>query len=364
MIVEIRAPRINNNDDDVRLVRLCVAEGTDVSIGALLAEVETDKATVSVDAPQAGKVLGTSRSVGEMIHVGSVLLWIGTEPGDAMPLASAGASPAHTRTEPTAKAKDLLAKHGLREQDVPMEGERMTAKDVESFAAARIPQAHAAPRDSGFDLSAGRLEALSPQERGMLREVLWHRDEAVPAYLEYAYDDRPWREYAQAFAERNRLLMNPLLGLMAHQLASAARRNPKVNSTVSDDQRWHYSSVNLAFTVQVHEVLYLVVVRDADKLTKLQFVNALTSLQRSALAHKLGPEEVRGATVGFTSMERWGISQHIPILPAHVSLMAAHSVDSKGQALLGATYDHRVLNGGEVALTLKQLAEPNPGDEI
>jgi hypothetical protein len=56
-------------------------------------------------------------------------------------------------------------------------------------------------------------------------------------------------------------------------------------------------------------------------------------------------------------MEKWGLCRHMPILPPHVSLMVAHSVDAKGQAILGATYDHRVLNGGEVAQTLKHLGD-------
>ena len=85
MIVEIRVPRINNNDDDVRLARLRVHAGADVSIGQALADLETDKAAVSVEAPDSGRVLGVNGRPGEMIRVGSPLLWIGTEAGDVLP---------------------------------------------------------------------------------------------------------------------------------------------------------------------------------------------------------------------------------------------------------------------------------------
>jgi pyruvate dehydrogenase E2 component (dihydrolipoamide acetyltransferase) len=100
------------------------------------------------------------------------------------------------------------------------------------------------------------------------------------------------------------------------------------------------------------------VVRDAVAKGELGFVNALVDLQRRAAAHKLGPQETQGTTVGFSSMARWKVSRHIPILAPNTALMVAHATAADGGGVLGATYDHRVLNGADVAAALRKLGRP------
>jgi pyruvate dehydrogenase E2 component (dihydrolipoamide acetyltransferase) len=212
--------------------------------------------------------------------------------------------------------------------------------------------------------ASGTDEPLGPEERGMLRSVLWHRDEAVPAYLELPYDPELWKRYAESFAQQHKLMLSPLLALMAHQLARLAARRPKINSVIVGERRRRYDQVNLGFTVQADETLYLVVVQQAGDASRLDFVRALTDLQRKAMGHRLAAQELDGATVGFTSMERWQVSRHMPILPPHVSLMVAHTSDGRGNALLGATYDHRLLTGGDAVAVLRQLATPLTDSEI
>ena len=92
------------------------------------------------------------------------------------------------------------------------------------------------------------------------------------------------------------------------------------------------------------------------------FVETLGGLQRKAMKLELKPDEAAGATVSFTSMARWGVSRHTPILPPNTSFMVAHSSPFKGpegiSAVLGACYDHRVLTGFDVARALRELATP------
>ena len=82
-------------------------------------------------------------------------------------------------------------------------------------------------------------------------------------------------------------------------------------------------------------------------------------VQRHAMAHKLPPSEASGATLSFSSMARWNVSRHIPILPPQTSLIVAHAAPkSAGRAVLGATYDHRLLTGFDVAQVLQALSRP------
>jgi pyruvate dehydrogenase E2 component (dihydrolipoamide acetyltransferase) len=372
----VHIPRVNNNDDDVRLVRVFVSDGDSIKPGQQLAEVETDKATIPVEADRGGFVLRVMQTDDIMARVGSVLAWIGDSLDEAIPgqdEPAAGRAKASTAV-PTAKAKALLLEHGLRAEDVPAQGERLTVDDVFAYlkslserpeAPAALAAAIAATSPPASPASAlagptasGRLEPLSMGARGMMRSVLWHRDEAVAAYLEIEYDPQPWEERAKAFAEERRMLANPLLQLMAQRLVVIARDHPRLNSTIVDGQRFVYEHVNLGFTIQVEDTLYLVVVPRAGEMDPPAFIKALDQLHRKAIGHKLTPDDQRGATLAFSSMARWQASRHIPILPPYVSMIVAHTVSKNGRGVLGATYDHRVLSGGDTILVLERLAQP------
>ena len=101
--------------------------------------------------------------------------------------------------------------------------------------------------------------------------------------------------------------------------------------------------------------------RDAQRHDAIGFVNALGELLRRAAAHQLRETEVSGATIGFSSMERWKVTRHVPILAPHSALMVAHAAGRDGRGVLGATYDHRVLNGGQVVSLLRTLSSPPNG---
>jgi len=357
-------PRVNNNDDTVRLVKVLVQPGAFVRAAQTVAEVETDKANFTVEAEQDGFVLSIAQELNTTIEVGSVLLWLGQTADEAAPVASGelsvtGNGPA---AAPTLKAAQLLAKHGLSAAAVPASGDRVTVRDVELFLA----QQSSAPRESREGtgptvlsaLAPGDRRPLTPEERGMMRTVLWHRDEAVPGYVELQYDATPWNAFASQFQNRERLLLGPLLALMAHRLARLAAENDALNSTIVDDERYVYRTVNLGFTIQSDGALYLAVVHDAARMTEREFVDRLAMLQRGAVAHTLRAADLTGATVSFTSMARWDVSRHIPVLPPHTSLIVAHSTPASGAATLGATYDHRVLTGLDVMSVLRNLSVP------
>jgi pyruvate/2-oxoglutarate dehydrogenase complex dihydrolipoamide acyltransferase (E2) component len=94
-------------------------------------------------------------------------------------------------------------------------------------------------------------------------------------------------------------------------------------------------------------------------MTEKEFVDKLIALQMAAMKKSLRPEETTGATLAFTSMARWQVARHIPVLPPHVSFIAAHTgTAADGSSHWGATYDHRVLTGFDAAQVLRQLSRP------
>jgi|SoiMethySBSTD1v2_1073268.scaffolds.fasta_scaffold132230_3 pyruvate dehydrogenase E2 component (dihydrolipoamide acetyltransferase) len=364
MPLPLHTPRVNNNDDVVRLIRIHVKAGDAVDAGDLVAEVETEKASYTVEAEQSGFVLAVIPKLEAMIEVGSVLMWIGATPDEPIPAVQHAVASGGSTAEPTVKAAQLLAKYGLQASDVPAAGARLTAKEVEDY----VSRNAAAPREAiqspaelvataSIPDAAGTFEDLTTNERGMLRTVLWQRQHAVPGYVELEYDAAAWDRAAAEYQKQERLLLNPLLALMAYRLVTVVKQQRRLNATIVGERRFVYDTINVGFTVQSDTTLYLAIVRDAGRMTCREFVDRLAQLQRSAMVHRLRGEETSGATVAFTSMARWNVTRHIPVLPPNTALTVAHAASSfGGRAALGATYDHRVLTGFEALAALSEIS--------
>lgn len=368
MAVPVHVPRVNNNDDEVKLIELKVAVGDRVQAGQVLGCVETDKAMVDIECPADGFVLAVQAETDTQVVVGTVLLWLGATADEVVPQVAAtpsdSAGDGTGRSTPTAKALALLKQYGLTAAAVRASGDRLSAEDVRQHVAGRGLRPHAAgtaataaaPAARALPPSeAGQTVALSGNERGMLHTVSWQRDVAVPGYIELHYDHAAWEAHAAAYSQEHQLLLNPLLPLMAWRLVELVAQQRRANATLANDHRHEYDHVNLGFTVQAGDTLYLAVLRQALQRGRISFVQDLVDLQRRAAAHELQPSELQGATVGFSSMSRWKVARHVPILAPNTALMVAHTVGTDGVGVLGATYDHRVLHGGDVATLLRKL---------
>jgi pyruvate/2-oxoglutarate dehydrogenase complex dihydrolipoamide acyltransferase (E2) component len=366
MPIPVFIPRINNNDDVVKLTTLSVEPGDAIKKADLLAEIQTDKASFEIEAEADGFVLRIDRTIGEMCDVGSILMWVGASRDEGIPAPSlAGSVPSSAGSpdrSPTMKALLLLNRYGFDAGTISASGDRLTAEEVEVYARSRglsVARAAASHRpEDPQPNEPGRLQTMSPQERGMLRTVVWHREQAASGYIEMAYDPGEWDRVSAGFQEQHGLMISPLLSLMAWQLSRLALKYPKLNATISGGELYFYDNINVGFTIQTGEYLIMPVLREAQQMDALTFVESLGRLQRQAMKLSLKPEQVSGATVAFTSMSRWRVSRHVPILPPHTSLMIAHSAPVQGQSILGACYDHRVLTGFDVARALSELVKP------
>lgn len=371
MATPINVPRVNNNDDEVKILAYDVLKGARVTTGQILGQIETDKAVMDVTSPSDGFVLGFVGEPDTVVKVGSIMLWIGDSADEPIPEAvqeeRSGLS--NTSLQVSAKARILINRNGLQLDQIPPIDGRVSVAAVESYLAERglgkgVPVVNSLSGAVAIDAPPqiiGTAIDLTREEKGMAATVSWHRDFAVPGYIEIEYDLAPWGDYAKEFQEANGLLMPPLLPLMAWRLIQIARENPRLNATFVNNKRFEYSPLNVGFTIQAGDALYLAVVRDSEQLDELGFVNALGDVLRRAAGHDLRESEASGATIGFSSMERWKVTRHIPILPPHTAFMVAHAAGQNGKAVLGASYDHRVLNGGQVVAALKKLAQPSKG---
>lgn len=363
MAIALHTPRINNNDDTVRLTGVLAAIGAQVRRGEAVAEIETDKAVFTVESEHDGYLLRVLATPGDTIDVGSILAWIGSSPEEAVPAEAPRGDTAQSKRDASLKAVFLLSRFGLDAANVPCAGQRLEAADVERYIEANGLRERTASNSGphkapALPPSAGRMIDPTPNERGMLRTVAWHKHEAVPGYVEIGYAPDAWQRYAEEFQKSNQLLMSPLLALLAWRLTQLAKDHPQINSTMVGEKKYAYDHVSLGFTVQAGERLYIVAVPEAEALSEAEFVERLGRVQRAAMKGSLSPKDSSGATIGFSSMARWAVTRHMPVLSPHTAMIVAHTAPLNGTATLGATYDHRVLSGFEVVRVLQSLSRP------
>lgn len=376
MINAVYMPRINANEDDHAVVHIYVAEGQKVHAGDLLFEVESSKSVMEVVSEYEGYVLALEIKAEDVVRVGTAALWIGDSMAEKDAIKRGTEAPAGPASSagPTLKALQLIKAHHLDAAKIPAKGGRLSAEDVEAYLASVHSDA---PGGAGSvtdrrgkapsgPVLAGRRTSLTTYQKAMIDTVSWQYDQACATYLEIIYDHAVWRRHADAFAKEHRMILDPMLSLMAYSLVRAAVENPLLNSTVANGELVTSDTVNLGFTVEVDERLFLLVVENAGQYDRLGFAKKLGELQKKAFKGALHQSELSGATIGFTSLAKRGVSRHIPILPPNAAMMVSHSapLPVSGAAasfvpcVLGATYDHRVLDGSAVAQALAKAATP------
>ncbi len=147
----------------------------------------------------------------------------------------------------------------------------------------------------------------------MLHTVLWHRDRAAAAYLELEYDPKPWEEHAQRYAAEHKLMLSPLLPLMAFRLAVLARERPTINATIVGERRYQYR----AGEPRLHRAGRARRSISPSCATRRRWTRRASSRPWAKCSGTRWPascrrEEATGATLSFSSMARWNVSRHIP----------------------------------------------------
>lgn len=344
MTTTITAPRLNNNDDTLLVNQVHITVGDYVKEGQRVLTLESDKVATDVEAEQSGYVIKCACQAGERVTVGANIIWLANDPHQTVPDVVIQPSAAKTSSI-TLKAKKILREVGLTEQDLPPYQGQLTEEKLHQLM---------------------QIETLTEKENGLLKTVSWQKQHAIPSYCEYLIDHQAWQHYATEYAKQHNLLIDPLLGLLAYRLVQVVKDKPELNAFIHQRYKIFHPDIHLGFTITNQSGLFLLVIKQAQRLSCADFLDQLMELQRASLAGRLTSQDLFGSTLSFSSMMNMGVSRHTPILPPRNALIVAHAVASMppslscqpAQATLGASYDHRCLDGVTVAKVLKQLITP------
>lgn len=333
--------------------------GDDVKKGDLLAEIETDKATMELESYKNGKVLYLGADKGQKIAVNDLLCVIGEEgkvdvqaivaaskgeaPAAAAPAAQQSAAPAaqpatgnqQPATAPAASlngdgrvkasplAKKIAADKGIDLAQVPGTGDggRITKNDIENFkpqaGPAAAQAAPAAPKAAPVPVVAGEegyQDINLSQMRKVIAKRLGESKFSAPHFyltmeinMDKAMEARPaMNEVSSAKISFNDMVVKAA--------AMALRKHPAVNSSWMGDYIRQYNHVHIGVAVAIEDGLIVPVVRFADQKPLSAIAAETKELAGKAKAKKLQPNEFSGNTFTISNLGMMDIEEFTAII--------------------------------------------------
>ena len=373
MAYEFKLPDLGEGLTEGEIARWLVTEGQEIGEDDPLVEIQTDKTTVEIPSPAAGKVARILVAEGETVAVGTVLIVIGEANGHAgeAPVASdrhrerrlSGAGPAVDEQAPAEEqpvAQDVssgltpgrvratpLVRRLAQELDVDLETlagsgpqGRVTEEDVRSAATSLGLALGHAPE--------GRREPLRGV-RKLIAEHLARAHAEVPAVT--------WVEECDFGA----VDLKRVVPVTLKAVAQALQEVPELNARLEGDEIVYLDRYDLGVAVQTDQGLVVPVVRDCDSRSVDELADEVARLAESARAHKLKPEELRGSTFTVTSAGKLGgllttpIVNHPEVGILSIGRVAERPVVRDGEIVarptgtIAVTFDHRVVDGARAA---------------
>lgn len=391
----IEMPKLSDTMTVGTLVRWLKEEGEDVQPGDMLAEVQTDKATMEVEAFDSGSLLKHYAPAGSQIAIGAPMCAVGKK-GEAPPDPSGQQSPQQPQGSAPQEAPPLpaqnqavaqqqsrrikaspLARKIAKQQGVALEsvtgsgpGGRIVKSDILS--------ACASPQENHLTSSPskeGRRESLSPMRATIARRLLESKTQIPHFYLDLTIDAQPLmqlrkdlnKSYAELPAEKGGIKFT-VNDLILKATAAALTDVPAVNASWAGDHIWHPPAVHLAFAVALEEGLVTPVISHAQTKNLRQVSNEARALIEKARSGKLTAKEMSASTFTITNLGGYGIDGFLGIInPPNAAILSVGSIQNvpvvntsgevvPGQRMrLGLSGDHRVIDGAQAAQFLCAL---------
>ena len=412
---EFRLPDIGEGIAEAEIVAWHVKVGDTILEDQQIADMMTDKATVEMESPVAGKVLELAGEVGEQVPIGSVLAVIETEGADRAqeavedskeerPLADGAVEP----TPEQAREIPVVAVEEVPETQKPAPAPRVEPEVAEKEPAAThvlaSPAVRARARDLGIDLaqvktagdrvrhsdldayllynggsvSARGATAARPDEAikvvGLRRKIAENMQEAkrrIPHFTLVEEFDVTALEETRAMMNRDRgsNLKLTLLPFLITAMSRALFEWPMLNATYDDDANvvTRSGAVHMGVATQTPNGLMVPVIRNAQGLTIWQIASEILRLSEAARAGKAARDELMGSTITISSLGPMGGVTSTPVINRpEVAIIAVNKVEEKLVPIdgeieirkrmnLSLSCDHRVVDGWDAASFMQAL---------
>ncbi len=410
---EFKLPDIGEGIAEAEIVAWHVKVGDTIGEDQQIADMMTDKATVEMESPVAGKVLELAGEVGDQVPIGSVLAVIETagadraaEPVDdsreERPLADGAVEPTPEQAEempvvaveeprpapaaPAPRVEPEVAKKGPAAPVLASPAVRARARDL-GIDLGGVKTAGDRIRHSDLDayllynggtVSPRGAAATRPDETikvvGLRRKIAENMQEAKRRIPHFTLVE----EYDVTALEETRAMMNadrgsnPKLTLLPFLITAMARALgewPMLNATYDDDANviTRSGAVHMGMATQTPNGLMVPVIRNAQKLSVWQIASEILRLSDAARTGKATRDELMGSTITISSLGPMGGVTSTPVINRpEVAILAVNKVEEKlvpmGEEIevrkrmnLSLSCDHRVVDGWDAASFMQAL---------
>lgn len=416
MAIKVEMPKLSDTMEEGVIAKWNVKEGDKVESGDIIAEVETDKATMEVEVFDAGTILKILADEGDAVPLGKAMAIIGEEGEDISDLLEESESGdseeqseedskektqekdsqedeepvdpvfgdlekdadksdskgGHGRIKASPLARNMAEEEGINLEDVQGSGPngRIIKRDIESYEPSKstdaVPQAATVSRED--------KEHRVSQMRKTIARRLSESKFSSPHYYETIEIDMAavWdaRKKLNEVSE-TKISFNDIV---IKACATALRKHPDINSSWQGDKIIEHGDVNIAFAVGIDEGLLTPVVDNTDQKGLVQIAQEGRELIEKARERKLQPEEMEGSTFTVSNLGMFGIEEFTAIInPPNACILAVGAIREvpvveDGEIVPGKrmkvtlSSDHRIVDGVSAAKflnTLKNMLE-NP----
>jgi 2-oxoisovalerate dehydrogenase E2 component (dihydrolipoyl transacylase) len=404
---EFRLPDIGEGIAEAEIVAWHVKVGDRVEEDQQLADMMTDKATVEMESPVAGKVLKLAGEVGEQIPIGSILAVIETdgaaaaaESKDEVPLADGS-------IDPTPEQEAAIPVTDIADEPAPAEPKveaRQAQASEERAKALASPAVRQRARDLGVDLGQvkskdGRIRhadldayllysggsvsargtAVTRQDEtikvvGLRRKIAENMAEANRRIQHFTLVE----EFDVTSLEDARQMMNrdrgdnaklTLLPFLITAMSRTLADFPMLNATFDDEAMvvTRHGSVHMGMATQTPNGLMVATIRDAQSKSVWQLASEISRLSEAARTGKATRDELSGATFTISSLGPMGGIASTPVVnPPQVAIVAVNKIEEKLVPIddeievrkrmnLSLSCDHRVVDGWDAASFMQAM---------
>jgi len=402
MIVEIKVPSPGESITEVEIGSWLVADGSIVVQNQEIGEVESDKATLTITASEAGKITITVEE-GATIAVGSVVCTIDTSFAAAAPKTEkvvAKEKPAEKeqpkietaevkapavekvtegleKVKVTDVAREMMKEQGLSVDDVINGLKRIGKKEVEAvlqLPKTKTEQTVLVAKTASRDVEREKMSSL----RRKLSERLVSVKNETAMLTTFNEVDMSFvmelrAKFQQKFTEKHGLKLG-FMSFFTKAVALAMDFHPMVNAQIDGDEIVSPKFVDVGIAVSTPKGLMVPIVRNAESKSIPQIEIEIKELAEKARTKKISVEELTGGTFTITNGGVFGSLLSTPIInPPQSAILGMHNIVDRPVAVNGQvvirpmmyialSYDHRVIDGKDSVgflVKVKELLE-NP----
>ncbi|MBH9987032.1 2-oxoglutarate dehydrogenase complex dihydrolipoyllysine-residue succinyltransferase [Bartonella sp. W8098] len=394
MANEIRVPTLGESVTEATIGKWFKKVGDAVAMDEPLVELETDKVTVEVPSPVAGKLTEIVANEGDNVEVGALLGSIeagaagnvAPQPKPAQPAPSAPApqpavsapAAASGSMQPAPSAAKLMAENNLSAGQVDGSGKRgqvlkgdvldALAKGISAAAPVAAPRAASQPQDAAREERV-RMTKLRQTIARRLKDaqntmamLTTFNEVDMSAIMDLR------KRYKEMFEKKHGVKLG-FMGFFTKAVCHALKEVPAVNAEIDGTDIIYKNYVNAGIAVGTAKGLVVPVVRDADQLSIAGIEKEIGRLGRLARDGKLAVADMQGGTFTITNGGVYGSLMSTPILNAPQSgILGMHAIKERAVVVngevvarpmmyLALSYDHRIVDGQEAVTFLVRVKE-------